>query len=100
MDQREEKLLALADQILEKLSRRVSAEDADTLNPQALKHITGVMKDLRDLQLVYMQDYQVLENGIEIVTYADGTRMIGNFSRQEQIYEGHCLPPFGYVVLR
>lgn len=57
-------------------------------------------EDLRDLQLVYMQDYQVLENGIEIVTYADGTRMIGNFNRQEQIYEGHCLPPFGYVVLR
>lgn len=64
MDQREEKLLALADQILEKLTRRVAAEDADTLNPQALKHITGVMKDLRDLQ----QDAK--DTGAITVTFA------------------------------
>ena len=78
------------------------ASDNGSLNyaAQAIADSIRENEDLRDLQLVYMQDYQVLENGIEIVTYADGTRMIGNFNRQEQIYEGHCLPPFGYVVLR
>ena len=64
MDPREEKLLALADEILEKLTRRVAAEEGETLNPQALKHITGVMKDLRDLQ----QDAR--DNGTITVTFA------------------------------
>ncbi len=50
MENREDKLLRLADTILEKLTRRLQSEEGDTLNPQALKHITGVMKDIRDLQ--------------------------------------------------
>lgn len=50
MEKREEKLLRLADIILEKLTRRVEAAEGESLNPQALKHITGVMKDLRELQ--------------------------------------------------
>ena len=50
MDSREDKLLQLADTILEKLTRRLDSEEGNTLNPQALKHITGVMKDIRDLQ--------------------------------------------------
>lgn len=47
---RHEKLAALADKILDKLSLRVDAEDGETMNPQAMKHITGIMKDLRDIQ--------------------------------------------------
>ena len=50
MGKREEKLLRLADTILDKLTQRINSEEGDTLNPQALKHITGVMKDIRDLQ--------------------------------------------------
>lgn len=51
MQQRLEKLQALADELLEKLRERISAEDPQTMNPQAIKHITGVMKDIRDIQL-------------------------------------------------
>lgn len=57
-------------------------------------------KDLRDLQLVYMTDYTLEENGVEVATYADGTRIAGNFSQEEQTWEGIVLPPFGYTVLR
>ena len=69
----------------------------------AVSLIAASMKEyeaLQDLQLVYMRDYQVLENGIEVATYCDGTRMIGNFSDMEQTYEGITLAPFGYSVLR
>lgn len=52
---------------------------------------------LQDLQLVYMRDYQVLESGIQVATYCDGTRMIGNFSDSEGHFEGYTLAPWGYV---
>ena len=55
---------------------------------------------LRDLQLVYMRDYQVLENGIEVVTYCDGTRMIGNFSNQAVTFEGTRIKPFDCIIKR
>ena len=45
-----EKMQQVADLILDKLKLRVEQEDAARMNPQALKHITGVMKDLRDIQ--------------------------------------------------
>lgn len=57
-------------------------------------------EDLRDLQLIYMTDYVLCGNGVEVVTYGDGTRIAGNFSEVEQTYDGKVLPPFGYVVLR
>jgi len=46
-----EKLQRLADTILDKLKHKVELEDPEQMNPQSLKHITGVMKDLRDIQL-------------------------------------------------
>lgn len=57
-------------------------------------------RDLSELQLVYMQDYTVCGNGVEVVTYCNGTRIVGNFSAHEQIYEGVTLAPFGYAVLK
>lgn len=64
MNEREEKLLRLADMILEKLTLRVESAEGESLNPQTLKHITGVMKDIRDLQ----QDAR--EAGEILVTFA------------------------------
>ena len=51
MQQRLEKLQQLADILLEKLRSRIDAEDPQTMNPQSIKHLTGVMKDIRDIQL-------------------------------------------------
>lgn len=51
MQRRLKKLQTLADLLLDKLKDRIEAEDPQTMNPQAIKHITGVMKDIRDIQL-------------------------------------------------
>ena len=49
-EKRLHRLQSVADTIIEKLEVRVSALDPLEMNPQALKHITGVMKDLKDIQ--------------------------------------------------
>ena len=51
MNRRLERLQKIADMLTEKLQQRVAQEDPATMNPQAIKHITGVLKDLRDIQL-------------------------------------------------
>ena len=57
-------------------------------------------EQLRDLQLVHMKDYELLDNGIHVATYFDGTRMIGNFSDQEVVFENHVIAPFGCVITK
>lgn len=57
-------------------------------------------KPLRDLQLVYMNGYDVLDGGIEVASYADGTRVVGNFSEETRKFEGKEIKPFGYAVIR
>lgn len=47
-----EKMQALADTILEKIRIRVEQTQPEDINPQAFKHMTGVMKDLKDIQLL------------------------------------------------
>ena len=41
---------AVADEILEKVHQRVILEEPETMSPQSIRHLTGVLKDLRDLQ--------------------------------------------------
>lgn len=45
-----------------------------------------------DKQFVFMKNYEILENGIEAVTYEDGSRIVGNFSAEDTVYEGHTVP--------
>lgn len=54
---------------------------------------------LRDLQLIFMRDYEIKAGGIEIATYCNGVRIIGNFSDKEQTYDGIKIAPFGYAVM-
>lgn len=44
-------LQKIADTLVDKLSKRVDREEPETMNPQTVKHITGMLKDLRDIQL-------------------------------------------------
>ena len=53
-----------------------------------------------DLQLTYMRDYEVLDNGIHIATYDDGTRIVGNYSDTAQDYEGQKLLPYAYIRVK
>lgn len=55
---------------------------------------------LRDLQFVYMDRYDILGDGIEVATYADGTRIVGNFSDEPRTFEQHEIEPYGHLVLR
>ena len=50
------------------------------------------------MQLQYMKDYEVLDNGIEIATYENGTRMIGNFNDHPAEFEGWTLEPWSSVT--
>ena len=56
-------------------------------------------ESVRDLQLVYMKEYEVLEGGIEVATYCNGTRIVGNFSEKPATFEGRTLEPFGCLEL-
>ena len=46
------KLQGVGDVVLEKLRLRVDSLDPMEMNPQMLKHMTGVMKDLKDILTV------------------------------------------------
>ena len=66
----------------EKLAETVSyiAESAKEYLPRA------------DRQFVFMQNYEVFDNGIEVATYEDGCRVVGNFSETDAAYDGHTVP--------
>lgn len=55
---------------------------------------------LRHLQLEYMERYDYLGEGLEVATYSDGTRLVGNFSDNVKIFEDKEIEPFGYVMLK
>lgn len=45
-----------------------------------------------DRQFIYMRNYEVLDGGIEVATYEDGCRVVGNFSDVDAVYDGHVIP--------
>ena len=52
-----------------------------------------------DRQTVYMTGYDFTDDGLQIVTYENGERMIGNFTDTEKAFEGHTVPPMDFIVL-
>lgn len=52
-----------------------------------------------DRQLVYMKRYDILDNGIEIATYEDGSRMIGNFTNEDIKYESYTVTAMDFIVI-
>ena len=54
---------------------------------------------LRELQFVYMDRYDILGDGVEMATYENGTRIVGNFSDEVKTFEQHEIEPYGYRVL-
>ena len=57
-------------------------------------------KDLADRQFIYMKDYTVLENGIEVAEYEDGVKFVGNFSKTDGEFEGRTVPAGDYVIIK
>ena len=55
---------------------------------------------LDDRQLVYMSDYEILDNGLETACYEDGVKIVGNFSDKEASYQGVSIPAFDFKIIR
>lgn len=58
-----------------------------------------VYAPLADLQLLWMTDYEVRQDGIHVATYSDGRRMIGNFTDAPAEFAGVTLAPYGFAVI-
>lgn len=52
-----------------------------------------------DRQLVYMSRYDYLDSGLEVATYEDGSRVVGNFTDSPIEFEGVVIPALDYKVL-
>ncbi len=63
--QRLRKLQGVGDVVLEKLRLRVDSLEPMEMNPQMLKHMTGVMKDLKDILTASVEDTE--NTGITVV---------------------------------
>ena len=46
---------------------------------------------LADKQFVYIDRYEVVGNGIEVLHYEDGTRVVGNLAQTAQRYDGQTI---------
>ena len=59
----ENTVLAVVGKVLQKLDGFVDTVDTDKLNPQAMKHITATLKDIRDLT----EENQPTESQITVI---------------------------------
>jgi len=61
-----------------------------------IKEAAEIYAPLADKQLVYMHSYEIMENGVHIAAYEDGSLLYGNFNDAEITYNGIKLEPWGY----
>lgn len=74
-------------------------DDALKQSVSAIKRAAEEYAAHADRQLVYMERYDIQDNGLEIASYADGSRVVGNFSDSRLTFEGHTVEPMDYIVL-
>ena len=74
--------------------RDLTANGEDDLR-ESVAFVAKAAKDYlphADRQFIYMMNYEVLAGGIEVATYEDGSRIVGNFSEVDAEYDGHVVP--------
>ncbi|MBQ9098191.1 MAG: hypothetical protein IJY50_02035 [Clostridia bacterium] len=64
-----------------------------------IKEACDEQLSLADKQLIYIKGYEICDNGIEICSYEDGSRIVGNFNAHAVVYENTTIAPWSYVVL-
>jgi len=64
-----------------------------------IKEALNEYAPLADKQLLYIARYDVLGDGIEVCTYEDGSRIVGNFSNKHVVFEGKEIAPYGYIEI-
>ena len=71
-----------------------------TRSVSLVKSALDEYEPIRHLQFEFMDRYDILGDGLEMATYSDGTRLVGNFSGTAKEYEHTQIAPYGYVLLR
>ena len=61
--------------------------------------LNGEVKTVSAGEVLFMDRYDILGNGIEIATYSDGSRIVGNFADEAMTFENISIPAKGYVVM-
>ena len=54
---------------------------------------------LADKQFCFIDKYEIVGNGIEVTHYDDGTRVVGNFAEDAQVYDGITVGAGEMVIL-
>ena len=79
--------------------------DLITTTDEDLRFAVNCVKDavteyapFADKQFVYIENYQVFDDGLHILSYADGCKVIGNYSEKEVVYNGKKIMPYGYII--
>ena len=73
---------------------------------QFRKDVAVISKDyafyqsIKDLQYEFIEDYEVLADGVLKTTYSNGAVMFSNPTEHEIVTEGHALAPYSNVVCR
>ena len=68
--------------------------ESDEKLAESVSHIAKSAKEYlahADRQLVFMKEYETFGNGIEVATYEDGCRVVGNFSETDATYDGYTV---------
>lgn len=65
----------------------------------AIKKAEDEYKTLADRQLVFMRSYYVCDNGLRVVTYEDGVRVVGNYTDMALDYDGVNVLPHSYRII-
>ena len=76
--------------------------DTDEELERSCRVIADTLRDyapLADRQFLFMTDYEFLPGGIQVATYSDGKRIVGNFSDTAADFEGHALAPYAYALI-
>ena len=66
---------------------------------RAIKQGMDIYRPMADKQLLYMTDYTYEDNGVQVAHYSDGSRIAGNFTDREQMFEGKKLAAWDHIVL-
>jgi hypothetical protein len=51
-------------------------------------------------QLIFMKSFERLDNGLCVVTYEDGTIVIGNYSDKDTVYNGITIPALDVKIIK
>jgi hypothetical protein len=76
-----------------------ATDEALRWSVERIKEAAEEQMALADKQLLFMERYDILANGMEKATYSDGSAIVGNFTDTPVAYEGHTIPAWGYVVI-